>query len=170
MSQLTDINGSNFAFFIHRSLRLLGWTIWTYSGTSLKIWAKSFNHRPGCIQIKNWGQIICNFWSQGLTEYWHHVSHNTISLPVVILFYYPVGCCYSYMLLLNRTATLLFLTVSSHQNFDSVCAVPTWIAVFLQCPLIPIVSALKEENKSYEIMNWQSIMESSLSSRFELKY
>ena len=93
---------------------------WTYSGTSQKIWAKSINHRLGCIRIKNWCQIICNFCSQGLTVYWHHVSHNTISLPVVILFYYPVATltCFCWIGLLHR---LIFDRFVSSKCWFSIC-------------------------------------------------
>ena len=103
------------------------------SWTFLKKWTKSINHSLGCrcVWIKFASQTNCNFWSQSLTEYWQNVSHNAISLPVVIFIYYlyhvaPLTCC-----CLKRLLFTLFLTVSSHQNIASACTVPTWIVVVL---------------------------------------
>ena len=80
-----------FCFLTTKSFETPRVSHWTYPGTSLKIWTKSIKHRLGCIRIKNWRCQISNFCSQGLTEFWHHVSHNAISFPVVILIYYLVA-------------------------------------------------------------------------------
>ena len=92
----TDIHGSNYARSRRRGLWLLGWTIELITYYFPENVNKIHQPKAWMHSDKKLMSTIGNFYSQGLIEYWHHISHNPISLPEVILIYCPVApltCC-----------------------------------------------------------------------------